>query len=121
VRSGVSLLGEVWAPLAVSAHGAPSAPSVGVQRYHVLLVSLVIGQAGYESVSFLASIFVNDNQSTPMPMGSVDFLFWEGPFGAGRFLAFFLVIRGSRASTPAGQSSVGMSETYTEAQSWPRI
>jgi hypothetical protein len=57
----------------------------------------------------------------PVPRGSVDFLFWEGPSGAGRFPAAFLVIRGSCTSMPAGQSSVGTSETYTAAQSWPRI
>jgi hypothetical protein len=56
-----------------------------------------------------------------VPRGSVDFLFLEGPSSAGRFPAAFLVIRGSRASTPAGQSSAGMLETYTIARSWPWI
>jgi hypothetical protein len=57
----------------------------------------------------------------PVPRGSVDFLFWEGPSIAGRFPAAFLVMWGSRASTPTGQSSVGTSEMYIVAQSRPWI
>jgi hypothetical protein len=56
-----------------------------------------------------------------VPRGSVDFLFWEGPSIAGRFPAAFLVMWGSRASTPTGQSSVGTSEMYIVAQSRPWI
>jgi hypothetical protein len=51
----------------------------------------------------------------------MDFFFWEGPSTAGRFLAAFLITRGSRASTPVGQSLVGTLEMYTAARSWQRI
>jgi hypothetical protein len=73
----------------------------------------------------------------PVPRELADF-FWEGPSDAGRFPAAFLVTRGmtsfapssllsvtlcqrckwvSRASTLAGQSSVGTSKMYTAARS----
>jgi hypothetical protein len=49
----------------------------------------------------------------PVPKGPADFFYWEGPSAVGRFLATFLITRGSRTSTPTNQSLVGMSETYT--------
>jgi hypothetical protein len=55
----------------------------------------------------------------PVPRGSVDFLFWEGPSAAECFPVAFLITRGSRTSTPAGQSVAGTSEMYTAARSWP--
>jgi hypothetical protein len=72
------------------------------QWYLVLHVFFVIGQASHDFASFLTALLIIDNQWTPVSKESVDFLFWEDPSGAGRFLATFFVIRGSHAPTPSG-------------------
>jgi hypothetical protein len=79
-----------------------------VHQWHLLLL-LVVGQASHNLTSFLAALLIIDIQAAPMPRGPEDFFFWEGPSYARHFLAAILITRGSRASTLAGQSSVGMS------------
>jgi hypothetical protein len=100
--------------------GRPLFPLPACQ-WNFVLVFFIVGQASHDSTLFPTAIFIVDNQWTPRAKGFMDFLFWEGPSSAGRFSAAFLVIRGSRTSTPAGQSPVGTSKTYTVARSWPQI
>jgi hypothetical protein len=113
-RGGVGTLGGVgtWGVLCALYRRASGISSFSSSS----LVKLAMTLCCFQLLSSLSII-----KGPSVPRGSVDFLFWEGPSTAGRFLTAFLVTRGSRASTPTGQSSVGTLEMYTVVRSWPWI